>query len=157
MTDETTAAHPSEPVPPTAAGASVLTGKQGPAPEPEDPASRLLVDEAAVHRRPHPEGGEHGAHPTDAQYMLIALILAAITAVEVGISYIKGLGDAANPLLLILAAIKFAMVVAFFMHLRFDNRVLRRIFVTGFVLAIIIYFIVFFTLGVFTTAHGVHA
>jgi cytochrome c oxidase subunit 4 len=119
MTDETTAAHPSEPAPPTTAGASVLTGKESPPPEPQDPAS--------------------------------------ITALEVGISYIKGLGDAANPLLLILAAIKFAMVVAFFMHLRFDNRVLRRIFVTGFVLAVIVYFIVFFTLGVFTTAHGIHA
>jgi cytochrome c oxidase subunit 4 len=157
MTDETTAAHPSDPDPATAAGASVLTGKHSPPARPGDPESGLLIDEAAIHRRPHPEGGEHGAHPTDQQYMLIALVLAAITAVEVGISYIKGLGDASAPLLLILAAVKFAMVVAFFMHLKFDNRVLRRIFVTGFVLAIIIYFIVFFTLGVFTTAHGVHA
>jgi cytochrome c oxidase subunit 4 len=122
-----------------------------------DPTSQLLVDQAAIHRRPHPEGGEHGAHPTDQQYMLIALILAGITALEVGISYIKGLGDAANPLLLILALIKFTMVVGFFMHLKFDNRVLRRMFVTGFVLAIIVYAIVFFTLGVFTTAHGTHA
>jgi cytochrome c oxidase subunit IV len=122
-----------------------------------DPQSQLLIDQAAIHRRPHPEGGEHGAHPTDQQYMLIALILAAITALEVGISYIKGLGDFANPFLLILALIKFTMVVAFFMHLKFDNRVLRRIFVTGFVLAIIVYFVVFFTLGVFSTQHGVHA
>ena len=89
--------------------------------------------------------------------MLIALILAIITGVEVAISYIKGLGDAANPLLLILAAAKFAIVVAFFMHLRFDNRMLRRMFVTGIVLAIIVYAIVFFTLGIFTTTHGVHA
>jgi cytochrome c oxidase subunit 4 len=122
-----------------------------------DPTSQLLVDQAAIHRRPHPEGGEHGAHPTDQQYMLIALILAVITGVEVAISYIKGLGDAANPLLLILAAAKFAIVVAFFMHLRFDNRMLRRMFVTGIVLALIVYVIVFFTLGIFTTTHGVHA
>jgi cytochrome c oxidase subunit 4 len=123
----------------------------------ETTKDELLVEEAAIHRRPHPEGGEHGAHPTDQQYMLIALILAAITALEVGVSYIKGLGDAGNPLLLILALIKFTMVVGFFMHLKFDNRVLRRMFVTGFVLAIIVYAIVFFTLGVFTTAHGTHA
>jgi cytochrome c oxidase subunit 4 len=122
-----------------------------------DPQSQLLIDQAAIHRRPHPEGGEHGAHPTDQQYMLIALILAAITALEVGISYIKGLGDFSNPFLLILALIKFTMVVAFFMHLKFDNRVLRRLFVTGFALAIIVYFVVFFTLGVFSTHHGVHA
>jgi hypothetical protein len=30
-------------------------------------------------------------------------------------------------------------------------------FVTGIVLAIIVYVIVFFTLGIFTTTHGVHA
>jgi cytochrome c oxidase subunit 4 len=157
MTDETADPQTSNPETPTSAGSSVLTGKESPPPPPADAESSLLVDEAAIQHRPHHEGGEHGAHPTDQQYMLIALILAAITALEVGISYIKGLGDAANPLLLILAAVKFVMVVGFFMHLRFDNRVLRRIFITGFVLAIIVYFIVFFTLGVFTTAHGIHA
>ena len=55
------------------------------------------MEEAAIHRRPHPEGGEHGAHPTDVQYMLIALFLAVLTAIEVAITYIKGLGDAAAP------------------------------------------------------------
>ena len=135
---------------------TVVTGEHAASPGP-DAESRLLIEQAAEHRRPHPEGGEHGAHPTDKQYMLIALILAIITGVEVAISYIKGLGDAANPLLLILAAAKFAIVVAFFMHLRFDNRMLRRLFVTGIVLAIIVYAIVFFTLGIFTTTHGVHA
>jgi cytochrome c oxidase subunit 4 len=156
VTDETGDPQTSDPETPTAVGSSVLTGKESPPSPPADAESRLLVEEAPIHHPPHPEAGEHGAHPTDQQYMLIALILAAITALEVGISYIKGLGDAANPLLLILAAVKFVMVVGFFMHLRFDNRVLRRIFITGFVLAIIVYFIVFFTLGVFTTAHGIH-
>jgi cytochrome c oxidase subunit 4 len=157
MTDEATPHDPPVPETPASAGSTVLIGTEGPPPVPGDPAARLLVEEAAVHRRPHPEGGEHGAHPTDRQYMLIALILAAITAVEVGVSYLKGLGDAANPLLLILAAVKFVVVVGFFMHLRFDNRVLRRVFVTGFVLALIIYFFVFLILGVFTSTHGAHA
>jgi cytochrome c oxidase subunit 4 len=105
--------------------------------------------EEVVDRRPHPEGGEHGSHPTDSQYILIALILSALTAIEVAISYIKSLGDAAAPLLLILAATKFAMVAAFFMHLKFDNRVLRRLFLTGIILAIIVYVIVLFMFGVF--------
>ncbi|HEX3425344.1 MAG TPA: cytochrome C oxidase subunit IV family protein [Acidimicrobiales bacterium] len=142
---------------PTAAGATVLTGGEAPPPEPADPKARELVEEAAEHRRPVPEGGEHGAHPTDAQYIKIALILAVITAGEVGISYARGLGDAAAPLLLILAAVKFFIVVAFFMHLRFDTRVLRRLFVTGIVLACSIYVVVFLLLGVFTTTHGAHA
>lgn len=102
------------------------------------------------------EAGAHGAHPTDAQYIKIALILAVITAGEVTVSYIKGLGDAAAPLLLILAVVKFVMVVGYFMHLRFDNRVLRRLFVTGAVLAITVYMVVFLEFGVFTGTHGAH-
>jgi cytochrome c oxidase subunit 4 len=141
---------------PTTSGATAVTGKNDPRPPPTDPEARLLVEEARVHRRPHPEGGEHGAHPTDRQYILIALVLATITAVEVGISYAKGLGDASNPLLLILAAIKFFMVVAFFMHLKFDNRLFRRLLVTGIILAGVVYTIVFFTLGIFTSQHGIH-
>lgn len=100
---------------------------------------------------------EHGAHPDEKQYMVIAAILAVLTAVEVGISYIKGLGDTAAPLLLILAICKFTLVAGYFMHLKFDSRVLRRFFVTGIVLALTVYTVVFFTLGVFTTAHGVHS
>jgi cytochrome c oxidase subunit 4 len=90
--------------------------------------------------------------------MKIALVLAAITAVEVAIYYVKsdlGLGFA--PILITMAAVKFFLVGAFFMHLRFDNRVLRRFFVTGIVLAIIIYVIVFLLLGVFTSTHGAHS
>jgi cytochrome c oxidase subunit 4 len=111
--------------------------------------------------QPAHHGGEdpslHGAHPTDAQYMKIAAILAAITALEVGICYAKsGLGDGFAPFLLALAAIKFFLVGAYFMHLRFDNRVLRRFFITGITLAIIIYILVFLLLGVFTSTHGAH-
>jgi cytochrome c oxidase subunit 4 len=144
--------------PATTAGATVLTGAgDAPVPARSDPEARELVDEAAEHRRPVPEGGEHGAHPTDAQYMKIALILAVITGIEVAVYYIKNsLGDGFAPFLLALAAIKFAIVGAFFMHLRFDNRVLRRLFVTGIVLAISIYGVVFLLLGVFSTTRGAH-
>ena len=141
---------------PMSAGATVVTGKDDPPPLPADATDRLLVEQAEIHRRPHPEGGEHGAHPTDVQYMLVALILAVLTAIEVTISYAKGLGDFSAPLLLILAAIKFFLVVSFFMHLRFDNRVFRRLLVTGVVLAITVYTIVFFELGIYTPKHGIH-
>lgn len=116
-----------------------------------------LVEAAAEHRRPVPEGEEHGAHPTDRQYVQIALILGAITAVEVAISYIKGLGDTSAPLLLILAAAKFFLVGAYFMHLKFDRRVLRRLFITGIILALAVYIVVFLLLGVFSVSHGAHA
>lgn len=104
---------------------------------------------------PLPE--EPGAHPTEKQYMTIALILGAFTAVEVAVSYIKRLGDFSAPLLLILAACKFFLVVSYFMHLKFDNPVVRRLFVTGIVLAMTVYMIVFLLLGVFSTSHGAHA
>jgi hypothetical protein len=40
------------------------------------------------------------------------------------------------------------MVAAYFMHLRFDGRLLRRLFVTGIILAISVYTIFLLTLHV---------
>ncbi|MDQ1402352.1 MAG: cytochrome c oxidase subunit [Actinomycetota bacterium] len=92
--------------------------------------------------------GEHGAHPSESRYIIIALVLGVLTAIEVAVSYAHRLGSAANPLLLVLAATKFALVAMFFMHLKFDNKVLRRFFVTGIILAAAVYVAVMFTLGV---------
>jgi hypothetical protein len=39
--------------------------------------------------------------------------------------------------------------VAFFMHLKFDNRVLRRLFIGGFILACFVYVAYMLPLGVF--------
>ncbi len=51
-------------------------------------------------------------------------------------------------LLLILATMKFAIVAAFFMHLKFDSPMLRRVFITGIVLAGVVYFVALTTLRV---------
>jgi cytochrome c oxidase subunit 4 len=107
------------------------------------------VEEAQEHRRPQAEGGEHGAHPTEAFYVKIAMILASVTALEVGLYYTKFNQQATNAVLIGLAALKFVMVAAYFMHLKFDNRILRRLFVTGFVLASLVYLAYLWTLGVF--------
>ena len=88
------------------------------------------------------------AHPTDAFYIKVALGLAAITAIEV-LLYYRDLGAANNYALLFLSAIKFVAVVAFFMHLKFDNRILRRLFTAGFILATLVYVVYMLTLGVF--------
>src|SRR5947209_3582121 len=108
-----------------------------------------LVQEAIEHRRPHEEGGEHGAHPTEAQYIKIALILAVATALEVGLYYMKINRGVTNAFLLALAGFKFAMVAAYFMHLKFDNHILRRLFLAGFILATFCYVAYLLTLGVF--------
>src|SRR4051794_11984698 len=96
---------------------------------------------------------EHGhAHPSDAQYVLIAAILAVITALEVSTYYIdffKSNFVATVAALIPMMIVKFAMVAAFFMHLRFDNRIFRVVFITGVVLATVVYMIVLFTFHVF--------
>ena len=94
-----------------------------------------------------PPGGGH-AHLSDLQYMGIAAILAVLTAIEVGVYYLKA-DTAVIVLLLVLMALKFSVVVAFFMHLRFDSPILRRLFVTGLVLAVVIYSVTLFILGIY--------
>ena len=88
----------------------------------------------------------------DKQYLLIALGLAILTAIEVVLSYI-GLEKAALALpLLALAAIKFIIVAAFFMHLRQDNPVFRKMFIMGAVLAGFCYIGVLSAFGVLSGA-----
>ena len=97
----------------------------------------------------HTTEEEHGAHPTEVFYIKIAAILAVVTGVEVGLYYTDFGIAVTNTMLLVLAAIKFVMVAAYFMHLRFDSRILRRLFVSGFVLAVLVYIAYLLTLGVF--------
>ena len=95
---------------------------------------------------------KHHAHPSDGQYIVIALILAAITAAEVSTYYIDFFGDHFAFLLIALLPmmiVKFGIVAAFFMHLRFDDKLLRRIFVGGILLATGVYMIALATFHFF--------
>src|SRR5688500_2707896 len=85
-------------------------------------------------------GGDHASHPSTTTYWKIFWGLFLITAVEVALYYWSIPGVNFNNLTLgALAMLKFAIVVGYFMHLRFDSRILRRLFVTGLVLAVIVY------------------
>jgi cytochrome c oxidase subunit 4 len=78
------------------------------------------------------------------------LILGVLTAFEVWLSY-SGLSDGAMIALLLFAAVlKFALVVMWFMHLRFDDRRYARFFVMGIAGASTLYLIVLLTFGVFS-------
>ena len=68
---------------------------------------------------------DHG-HPSELKYVKIALLLAAITIVEVAIYYVEWFHDsgALVPTLIVLSAVKFYTVVAYFMHLKFDHKLL---------------------------------
>jgi cytochrome c oxidase subunit 4 len=94
------------------------------------------------------EHGEH-EHPGEGLYIRIALILAVLTAVEVGLYYTDFGEKLTNGVLLVLAAGKFVLVVAYFMHLKFDSRLLRRLFASGFILAVLVYVAYLMTLGIF--------
>jgi len=91
---------------------------------------------------------EH-AHPGEGQYLLVALFLAIVTGAEVVLYYVRLDFRLYAPLLGILAAVKFATVAMFFMHLRFDSRIFRWFFVTGIILAVIVYTIVLLTFHAF--------
>ena len=96
------------------------------------------------------EPGAHHKHPTEGKYIQIALILAVITAVEVLVYYVEAIEDYLVAILLALSALKFVIVVGYFMHLRFDSRLFRRLFVLGLVLAVFVYSIVLTTFEFWT-------
>src|SRR6478609_4311876 len=98
-----------------------------------------------------PHGEEHDedhAHPGELTYVKVAAVLAMITVLEVAIYYIQWFHDSGTlvPFLLVLSAIKFATVVSYFMHLKFDPRLLSWTFIFGvsFGAALILSFIALF-------------
>ena len=80
---------------------------------------------------------EHdSSHPSPARYVGIATILAVITGVEVWIVYQSYLADIMVPLLIVLSIGKFALVVMYFMHLKFDSKLFSILFVGGLLLTL---------------------
>ncbi|MET0144522.1 MAG: cytochrome C oxidase subunit IV family protein [Ilumatobacteraceae bacterium] len=90
--------------------------------------------------------GHHGA--TDKQYILIAVILAAMTGLEVTLSYVD-VGPIFLPALIILMIAKFVTVVSYFMHLKFDNRIFSMMFYMGLILAVFVYVVALSTFHFF--------
>ena len=83
-------------------------------------------------------------HPTFMQYVLVALILFVITIVEFVLIWDKAeinweaseaLANTKVPLLIALSALKFGIVIMFYMHLKFDARLFTGIFLAGLALA----------------------
>jgi cytochrome c oxidase subunit 4 len=80
----------------------------------------------------------HSEHLRDVDYMKIAVLLAALTGLEV-LTYFVNFGGFAIPMLLGLMVVKFLIVVGYFMHLKYDSRFFSRVFFGGLILALIIY------------------
>ena len=82
---------------------------------------------------------EHADHPDSSQYIVIGIILAVFTAIEVAISFASVPSGIAIPALIILTVLKFILVVLWFMHLRFDSGWFRRLFMFGLIGALLLY------------------
>lgn len=103
------------------------------------------------------EQSHHPPHPSIGDYWKIAALLAVLTAIEVALFYIDEaleLGGLNVALLLILALLKFVIVVGWFMHLRFEKPLLNRFFAGGFILAMSLYAVVLAALGVLAIRGG---
>jgi cytochrome c oxidase subunit 4 len=84
----------------------------------------------------HDDHAEHGMSIMG--YVKVALILAALTALEVA-TYFVDFGPFFMPVLLVLMCVKFFIVVSYFMHLKFDSKIFSFMFYAGLFLAVGVY------------------
>jgi cytochrome c oxidase subunit 4 len=98
-----------------------------------------------AHGDAHPV--EH-AHPDWGTYKWVALVLTVITIAEVWIYY-TSLKETRLfvPMLLVFSAAKFAIVVMFYMHLKYDAKIFRGLFVGPLVIAIVVLISLLFLFG----------
>jgi len=87
---------------------------------------------------------EAHSHPTPGTYLKVALVLFALTALEVlafevgrnaGMPMHSAVEPIVVPILLILSAAKFALVAMFYMHLKQDSKLFSHFFVWPLILA----------------------
>ena len=85
----------------------------------------------------------HIDHPTPKKYVQIAIVLGILTAIEIALYYTEDIvGVFTDPIFIILAVGKFIIVVGWFMHLRFENKMVNRFFTGGMILALVLFAIV---------------
>jgi cytochrome c oxidase subunit 4 len=89
------------------------------------------------------------AHPTTGTYLAVAAVLTVMTLVEVGVFYIPAFRPVLAPVLLVLSATKFSLVVMFYMHLKNDSPLFTAIFTLPLTIAAIVIVALLFLFGVF--------
>ena len=77
-------------------------------------------------------------HPGAATYLIIAAFLIVLTAMEITVFYVHALRPVLVPVLIVLAAAKFALVAMFYMHLKYDGWLLTGVFVFPLIIATIL-------------------
>jgi len=87
----------------------------------------------------------HEHHPSDGLYWKVGAALGFVTLLEVGTYFVTD-DPYSHELkwvlilgLLVLMTLKFVVIVSYFMHVKFDNKLFRNVFVAGLVLAVGVY------------------
>ena len=92
--------------------------------------------------------GEMHEHPTWKEYKWVALILTIITVIEVWVYYTPFAQHSLFvPALLLMSAVKFAIVVMFYMHLKYDSRLFRALFTGPLIIAVVTLISLLFLFG----------
>jgi cytochrome c oxidase subunit 4 len=112
-----------------------------------DRPTQLTEPEAYAAQR---HRGRTVRHPSPKEYVRIAIILAVITGAEVAVYYLELSRGLLIPLLFGFSALKFTLVVLWFMHLRFDSRTYARFFLLGLAGATTLFIIVLLTFRAFS-------
>jgi cytochrome c oxidase subunit 4 len=102
-----------------------------------------VTESTAQHAEASDHGDGHVEHPSDWLYAKVALVLGVLTGIEV-FTYFESVldwGKLLMPLLIVLMGIKFYLIAAYFMHLKYDPKILRRAFLVGILLALGVYLI----------------
>ena len=85
---------------------------------------------------------QHDRHPDEkplprvSVYVFVAFVLTVVTAIEVWAFYWPIPASVIVTSLIILSLMKFVLVVAFFMHLRYDHKIFSTFFTGGLLLAV---------------------
>jgi len=79
---------------------------------------------------------EGQAHPSVGTYLRVFGILVIVTIIEVGVFYVPAFQALLVPILLILSALKFLLVVMFYMHLKTDSKLFSFLFAGPLLLAV---------------------
>jgi cytochrome c oxidase subunit 4 len=107
---------------------------------------------SGAHEMQNPNAAEH-SHPTAGTYLRVAAVLIVLTVIEVGVFYVPAFKPFLAPVLLILSAIKFAIVVMFYMHLKMDSRFFTLLFGGPLLLASGMILGLLFLFGVMSLGH----
>jgi caa(3)-type oxidase subunit IV len=98
----------------------------------------------------HEEDDLYHHEISDKTYVVIALVLAVLTALEVAATEVSSVPESLLvPALLLLMAVKFFVVVSYFMHLKHDAALFKFGFYIGLAGAIVLYSVMLTTFHFF--------